>query len=29
MSELTNVVERDGIAVEKGITLTKEFLDDN
>jgi len=29
MDELTQIVERDGIAVEKGITLTREFLDAN
>jgi len=27
MSEDMNLLLRDGIAVEKGITLTKEFLD--
>ena len=29
MSEDMNLLLRDGIAVEKGITLTKEFLDQN
>jgi hypothetical protein len=29
MNDITEVVMRDGIPVEKGITLTREFLDSN
>ena len=29
MNDFTEVVTRDGIPIEKGITLTKEFLDTN
>ena len=29
MNDFTEVVTRDGIPIEKGITLTKEFLDAN
>jgi hypothetical protein len=29
MNEFGEVMTRDGIAIEKGVTLTREFLDNN